>query len=166
MQSPLPHAPPEPIGRTQSQPRKDEAQLPHELDINSHESGAMITPGSVSRRRWTLKKQELVRAFLKEHGLADFHTPRKSSRSRVARLLRGQPEEVSLIHAAAREGDCLMLLLALRHGADPLQTTSRGRTALQLALAADAKGAHREVINLLSKPPQTLSVQGFLRSME
>ena len=181
MLSPVPYAPPKPMGRSQllELQTMDDLKLPHELDTNleseAHQAHVCLpsrmgvgkrTLGSMRRRRWKVEKEGRFRAFLKEHGFVDLHTPRKSSRSRLARLLRRQPEEVSMIHAAAREGDCLMLILALRHGVDPLQKTSHGRTALQLALAANSEGSHGEVISVLSKPLQTLSVQGFLRSMD
>ena len=104
-----------------------------------------------------------MKAFLERHRFKDLHSPRKSSRCRLARLLWGEKEKIYPIHEAAHQGDSLVLLLCLRQGVDPFQRTSRGRTALELALAANVDGSHKEVILALTEPPETLSVEGFLR---
>ena len=166
----------EPKGKRQALHVKREAstmealKLPHEpeeCNLSGYElpevRAPLMTQGSTKRRAWKCKKEVLVKAFLEKNGFRDLHSPRKSSRCRLARLLWGAKEKIYPIHEAAHQGDSLMLLLCLRQGVDPFQRTSRGRTALELGLDAEQWGSHNDVINALTEPPETLSVHGFLR---
>lgn len=175
MLSILPPGIPKPKGRPQTL-ETDDLKLPHEPDtafeseiehyyLSSRIGDPNLTPGCKRRRRLSRKKEGIVSAFLKKHGFVDLHSPRKSQRSHLA-CLWGEQEKIYPMHQAAEKGDYIVVLLSLRHGADPFQETSHGRTPLDLALAADVYGSHEDVINALTEPPQTLSVQGFLRQLK
>ena len=172
----LPPDIPQPKGHPQSlETDADALKLPHEPDtfeseieiyhLSSCIGGPKLTLGCKRRRKRIRKKEGIVSVFLKKHGFVDLHSPRKSTRSYLARLLWGQQEKVYPVHQAAETGDYIIVLLSLRHGVDPFQKTSHGRTPLDLALAADVYGSHEDVIKALTEPPQTLSVQGFVRKL-
>ncbi|CAJ1332125.1 unnamed protein product, partial [Effrenium voratum] len=55
------------------------------------------------------------------------------------------------IHVAAKLGDAELLRLLLLEGATLDQRTSAGRTAEDIARAADRNGSHQEVVALLGK---------------
>ena len=159
-------------------PTHDELKLPNEIDDPVVDDGGIVvrdfgsgyrdpvpTIGCRGRRSWSRMRNKLLDEFLEKHGFRDLHTPRQGQRSRLARVLWGQPERICALHEAARSNDYLMVRLCLRRGVDPAQRTSKGRSALDLAMEADSAGSHREVIRILAEPRQTLSVKGFLQTL-
>ena len=156
----------------------EELPLPNVVDEAAADGGDLVqdfgspgsqdpvpTLGSRGRKHWSRMKDKLLDEFLEKNGFQDLHTPRQSRRSRLARVLLGQPEKLCAIHEAARSNDFLMVRLCLRRGVDTAQRTSKGRSALDLAMEADVGGSHREVVRVLTEPPQTLSVKGFLQTL-
>lgn len=59
------------------------------------------------------------------------------------------------IHVAALLADAQVLASLLRLGVEPMERTSRGRTAWQIATAADDDASHWQVLDLL-EPCQVL----------
>lgn len=104
------------------------------------------------------RRQAAVEEFLTFHGFKGVNSPKRS----LSSMLR-KTEEVYPIHIAAKHGSHLMIRLLCSEGADPLQKTSRGRTALQLAREVDMFGSHREVIDLLASNVNVLTFRDFQR---
>mmetsp|Transcript_131929 Transcript_131929/g.186185 ORF Transcript_131929/g.186185 Transcript_131929/m.186185 type:complete len:215 (+) Transcript_131929:45-689(+) len=107
------------------------------------------------------RRQAAVEEFLTFHGFKGVNSPKRS----LSSMLR-QTEEVYPIHIAAKHGSHLMIRLLCSEGADPLQKTSRGRTALQLAREVDMFGSHREVIDLLASNVNVLTFRDFQRDFQ
>ena len=63
------------------------------------------------------------------------------------------------IHKAAMLGDPEMVRLLLQAKADPLQKTSRGHTAADVAKAADRGGSHQYALHLLQNDVQVLNIR-------
>ncbi|CAE7946839.1 MRL1, partial [Symbiodinium sp. KB8] len=97
-------------------------------------------------RRFRLRehRREMVREYLAKHGFQDANQP-KSTHSSFFRT-----ETIYPIHHAAKLGHYLMVRELLRYGVDRDVTTSRGRTAYDLAAEADKLDSHRMVLDLLS----------------
>ena len=70
------------------------------------------------------------------------------------------------IHVAAHLGDHEVVHLLLQAKADPRQTTSRGRTAEDIALEADRSGSHREVLDLLQNRVHVVNFREALDLMQ
>eukprot|EP00435_Cladocopium_sp_Y103_P006339 s1959_g2.t1 len=85
-----------------------------------------------------------VQSFLKENGFKHVNAAR-------ARGMLWWKELIYPIHLAAATGDQTLVLMLLAENADPLQRTSRGRTAMDVAQAADQEGTRRDVVFLLSQ---------------
>ncbi|CAE7840449.1 MRL1 [Symbiodinium sp. CCMP2592] len=105
----------------------------------------VISNASAIRRcRLREDRRQMVREYLAKHGFQDANQP-KSMRSSFFRT-----ETIYPIHHAAKLGHHLMVRELLRFGVDREVTTSRGRTAYDLAAEADMLGSHRTVLDLLS----------------
>ena len=92
------------------------------------------------RRHKTRRLQE----FLRDHGFGDVCEPQTTTSCLFVVRARVYP-----IHQAALMGDPELVHLLLQAKADPLQKTSRGYTAADVAKAADRSGSHRQVMELL-----------------
>eukprot|EP00439_Symbiodinium_sp_Y106_P049515 s4506_g6.t1 len=99
---------------------------------------------AIRRCRLREDRRQMVREYLAKHGFQDANQP-KSTHSSFFRT-----ETIYPIHQAAKLGHHLMVRELLRFGVDREVTTSRGRTAYDLAAEADKLGSHRTVLDLLS----------------
>mmetsp|Transcript_28174 Transcript_28174/g.58089 ORF Transcript_28174/g.58089 Transcript_28174/m.58089 type:complete len:228 (-) Transcript_28174:53-736(-) len=98
------------------------------------------------------KKQARVYECLRSHGFDGINEPR-----------RGGQETFYPLHFAAL-GGCLGLVRELlKLGADPHQKTSRGRTALDVAIDADNCGSHRMVVEFLSGAWHVTNVRDLVK---
>ncbi|CAE7188442.1 unnamed protein product [Symbiodinium sp. CCMP2456] len=98
----------------------------------------IISSASAIRRcRLREHRREMVREYLTKHGFRDANQP-KSTHSSFFRT-----ETIYPIHHAAKLGHHLMVRELLRFGVDREVTTSRGRTAYDLAAEANKFDSHR-----------------------
>ncbi|CAK9003846.1 Pyrimidine-specific ribonucleoside hydrolase RihB [Durusdinium trenchii] len=91
-------------------------------------------------------KKEHLRHFLGKHGFPDAHSPRELAAASAIRM-----ECVYPVHVAAERGDDETLRLLWEEGCDMEETDDYGRTPMDLAYAADVKGSHRYVLELLRR---------------
>uniref|UniRef100_A0A6T1HJK3 Uncharacterized protein n=1 Tax=Alexandrium monilatum TaxID=311494 RepID=A0A6T1HJK3_9DINO len=94
------------------------------------------------RERWLRKTA--VMAFLKEHGFSGVSCSKKVMMKTTFPL-----------HVAAEAGNAKMVDMLIKEGADPDQRNSTGKTAAQVAQAAQARkggldDAHEDVLNVLA----------------
>ncbi|CAE7198121.1 unnamed protein product [Symbiodinium sp. CCMP2592] len=115
-------------------------------------------------RRGKLKRHRTRRLqdFLQAHGFSEVCEPQTPTG-----CFRLRRNGVYPIHEAARTGDHDMLHILLQAKADPLQKTSRGHTAVDIAKAANSGGSHLQVLHLLQDKVQVLNLReanGLMRS--
>lgn len=114
--------------------------------------------------RLRLAEQSLC-DFLKKHKFSkDIHEPRvlRAGCAMLPFFGKNDREELYPLHVAAQQGDLNSLRSLLRRGADRSQTTSRGRSALDLARKADVAGSHAEVIHLLKSEVKFLRARDMI----
>mmetsp|Transcript_61515 Transcript_61515/g.144096 ORF Transcript_61515/g.144096 Transcript_61515/m.144096 type:complete len:196 (+) Transcript_61515:39-626(+) len=70
-------------------------------------------------------------------------------------------ERIYPIHHAARNGDAAMVRALLQAGADPMQTSSSGRTAWDFAMVAPSEKDRNVVLEALRAPLETVSLRQF-----
>eukprot|EP00435_Cladocopium_sp_Y103_P010284 s3121_g2.t1 len=97
------------------------------------------------RRKYLMQLEEVkLESFLKLHGFEDV-----SDSKSVGWWWK---DTVAPIHVAAKLGDSDMLRRLLNQGVAADAKTSRGKSALQLAMKHNKGGSHVEVIALLRQP--------------
>lgn len=91
-------------------------------------------------------KRMFLRGFLRENGFkeGDLYSARPGG-------CFFKRESLCPIHVAAMKGDYDVVKLLLAENADPQKETSRGRTAIDCALAEDLCGSNKRVVRLLQK---------------
>ncbi|CAE7843435.1 unnamed protein product, partial [Symbiodinium microadriaticum] len=89
---------------------------------------------TIQHRRQMIRDKRHARVYecLRSHGFEGINEPR-----------RGGQETLYPLHFAALGGSLCLVRELLKLGADPHQKTSRGRTALDVAIDADNSGSHR-----------------------
>jgi len=120
-------------------------QLRRERELLEHTAAAKEAENKrllEERERWLRKTA--VMAFLKENGFATVTSSKKVMMKTTYPL-----------HVAAEAGNAKMVELLIKEGADPEQRTSTGKTAAQVAQAAQAKkssldDAHDDVLRALA----------------
>ncbi|OLQ10098.1 hypothetical protein AK812_SmicGene6246 [Symbiodinium microadriaticum] len=112
-------------------------------------------------RRKKMQAQEELLDLLSELGFGGGVNSPHEDVGRVFFVFKA--EVIYPIHFAAKQGDVRLVRQLLAAGADPLQKTSRGRTALQIAKKCNRKGSHTEVEELLGGDLQIVSFRGFRR---
>ena len=102
------------------------------------------TKGGYKRKVMRVKREVLLRCFLKEHGFADPCKPaKKTFFSAISPKEFFFPKEVFYpIHLAAHLGHTELVRSLLAHGADPEQKSSKGQTPSDIARAANRDGSH------------------------
>mmetsp|Transcript_8875 Transcript_8875/g.21040 ORF Transcript_8875/g.21040 Transcript_8875/m.21040 type:complete len:194 (-) Transcript_8875:58-639(-) len=108
---------------------------------------------SLKRQQVRQRKQQELSVFLREHRCEHVNEPQ--SLSGCFGLHLGFKEVVYPIHLAARRGDARITRLLLAEGADPSQKTSKGRTALDIAI----RHANKKVQEVLENPVQAIPVR-------
>eukprot|EP00435_Cladocopium_sp_Y103_P017845 s1287_g4.t1 len=104
------------------------------------------TNGRIKRFLKQSIAKEIMQEFLRSHGFSsDGMEMQRWSHTFLP------SERLGPLHLAAKEGETEVLCAMLRQKADIHQKTSRGRTAVDLALAADCCGSHRQIIRILSE---------------
>lgn len=91
-----------------------------------------------------VKREVLLRCFLKEYGFVDPCKPAKKTLfSAISPKEFFFPKEVFYpIHLAAHLGDAELVRTLLARGADPEQKSSKGQTPSDIARAANRDGSH------------------------
>mmetsp|Transcript_30750 Transcript_30750/g.84807 ORF Transcript_30750/g.84807 Transcript_30750/m.84807 type:complete len:227 (-) Transcript_30750:290-970(-) len=120
-------------------------QLRRERELLENTAAAKEAEGKrllEERERWLRKSA--VMAFLKESGFASVASSKTVMRRTTFPL-----------HVAAEAGNAKMVDMLLKEGADPEQRNSTGKTAAQVAQAAQAKRggldeAHEDVLRVLA----------------
>ena len=97
--------------------------------------------------------------FLKNHGFSDVCEPRTPAGCMVFTV-----ETVYPIHVAAEKGDCDLVRMLLAAGADPLQRTSRGRTAVDFAVKSKSLWS-RQILELLRSQGPVLRLRDAVELM-
>ena len=106
--------------------------------------------------------RERLNLFLKDHNFSkDVCEPRLPKFSCAS----FGKEILYPIHVAASLGDGQMVRLLAKAGADLQQTTSKGRTAADLACERDVQGSHRDVLDLLRGTFKTMALREFVSIM-
>mmetsp|Transcript_33740 Transcript_33740/g.77940 ORF Transcript_33740/g.77940 Transcript_33740/m.77940 type:complete len:177 (-) Transcript_33740:66-596(-) len=119
-------------------------------------------PATDSRLRRVQKKmqvQEDLLTFLRSYGFVDVNEPNVPAGG----CFLFKAEATYPVHFAAERGDHQLLRDLIAAGADLQQTTSKGRTALQIAKKANKQGSHAEVLEILSGDLQIVSMKQFRR---
>mmetsp|Transcript_44617 Transcript_44617/g.83325 ORF Transcript_44617/g.83325 Transcript_44617/m.83325 type:complete len:173 (-) Transcript_44617:65-583(-) len=110
---------------------------------------------SLKRQMRKNKRQKELQAFLKKHGFSeDVHAPKQPQGCFILRK-----ESMYPIHVAAQMGNRNVVRQLLSEGAEPEQKTSKGRTALDIAQAANDGGSHLEVLVLLQSRVRFVSAR-------
>merc|ERR1712187_345339 len=91
--------------------------------------------GEAERVAKEQERKTLVTAFLKEHGYNGVDAPKKTM------LKTKYP-----IHTAAKTGDPKIVAALIAEGANPVQKTSAGLTAAQIAQQKNKNGSHANVL--------------------
>ena len=103
-------------------------------------------------------KREALQDFLRKHGFEHVGSPRELGRElgegKMMTRAAIRMERIYPIHVAAEVGDDETLLMLLEEGADPEESTSQGRTALDIAQDANVDGSHLHVLGLLRRAVQ------------
>ena len=96
------------------------------------------------RKVMRVKREVLLRCFLKEYGFVDPCKPAKKTLfSAISPKELFFPKEVFYpIHLAAHLGDAELVRTLLARGADPEQKSSKGQTPSDIARAANRDGSH------------------------
>mmetsp|Transcript_22026 Transcript_22026/g.50884 ORF Transcript_22026/g.50884 Transcript_22026/m.50884 type:complete len:189 (+) Transcript_22026:60-626(+) len=129
-----------------------------ELPFSDQESALQVTEHSKRKqlrpRRRASHQREKLSAFLRQYGFADVGEPKQ-------RWCFSFEESLFPIHVAASKGDDAMVRMLLREKANPAQKTSRGRTALDIAVKFSRQGSesHQIVMDLLQGNIQVLSAR-------
>ncbi|CAE7542197.1 unnamed protein product [Symbiodinium sp. CCMP2592] len=132
-----------------------EGGLPEEPMMRKVNSTSSFRKQAVRARRERIRaeRREEVVDFLQRNNFAGINV--NAPRCRLGfRLL---SESVYPLHVAAQKGDAHMVQELLRERADPDKRTSTGRTALDMANAANQFGSHRMVLEILSGRWNTMS---------
>ena len=117
--------------------------------------------GSLKRVRNKMQAEEDLHTLLAEHGFAGgVNCPRESG---SRRLFCCKPEVIYPIHFAAKHGDAKLVRRLLTARADPHQTTSAGRTALDIAKKSNKTNSPTEIEALLGGDLEIVSVRRFRR---
>ncbi|CAE7654967.1 ndor1 [Symbiodinium sp. CCMP2456] len=117
--------------------------------LEEAKSAKSLTRRQNSRRHLEREKQqELLKEFLKEFHFSNVSEPNVTC-SKCSCLSLLTVEAVYPIHEAARLGDASLIRLLLLANVDPEQRTSKGRSAADIARAADKSGSHIEVLDML-----------------
>ncbi|CAE7202188.1 unnamed protein product [Symbiodinium natans] len=125
-----------------------------ESTLDTCQLGNEEHPEPTSRRaRLKRQKAKQLHDFLQRHGCSSVCEPLATGCFSVLQA------RIYPIHKAAKLGDHEMLRLLLQAKADPLQKTSRGRTAAEIAEAADRDGSHQYVLHLLQNQVQVLNAR-------
>jgi len=133
---------------------EEDIECPHDLQVSGEVHEEATCGGasdSICQRNSTSnvlqseaiqhERKAILAAFPKEHGYLGVNLPRRTLR---------KTKYASL--SAAKRGDHRIVQLLIEEGADPLQTTSQGRTAAQIARAMDRNGSHSAVLQALGGP--------------
>lgn len=117
-----------------------------ELDSMHTTTVKFPTKGRIKRFLKQSIAKETVENFLRSHG---FSSDAMDTQSWSHTFL--PFERLGPLHTAAKEGKREVLCEMLRQKADINQKTSRGRTAMDVAQAADSFGSHRQIIWILGE---------------
>lgn len=92
-------------------------------------------------------RTKALRHFFRAHGFRGIHSPAK--RGYFQSCLPWMEQEVLYpLHAAVKKENLQIIQTLLRLGADPEQTTSWGRTAVEMA-SGEASEKHQEMVEVL-----------------
>mmetsp|Transcript_70768 Transcript_70768/g.166044 ORF Transcript_70768/g.166044 Transcript_70768/m.166044 type:complete len:272 (+) Transcript_70768:43-858(+) len=128
-------------------------------DVHERLSSKVSTSSAVRRKRIRNLQRDVVRDYLQKHGFTDLNQPR-----RCKSFLSFGQEMLYPIHHAAQRGNHILIEHFLREGVNKDQLTSRGRTACQIAEAADHQGSHTMVIALLKGRWNSMPARGLQRA--
>jgi len=118
-----------------------------EMDsIHSTTKVKFPTNGRIKRFLKQSRAKEMVEEFLRRHGFSSDAMDMQSWSHTFLPF-----ERLGPLHMAAKEGETDVLCAMLRQKADVHQKTSRGRTAIDLARAADCCGSHSQIIWFLEE---------------
>eukprot|EP00434_Breviolum_minutum_P017715 symbB.v1.2.015636.t5/scaffold1142.1/size245703/5 len=138
---------------------EDEPKTPKSL---RRESEKLDKPSRKLRRN----REERMQDFLEAHDFKDVGTSAKKSNSFTSWL--SLKETMYPLHVAASHGNSDIVRILLGAGADPLQKTSRGRTAADFAkaqasklaqLSPDMQWQYLDIVNLLENNVKVLTVR-------
>ena len=127
--------------------------LPEEPLMRKVNSTSSFRKHAVRARRERIRaaRHQVIVDFLRRNNFGGVNAPR----SRLGfRLL---SESVYPLHIAAQQGDAHMVQELLREKADPEKRSSSGRTAVDMARAANHFGSHCMVLEILSGRWNTMS---------
>ena len=134
--------------------------LPEEPLMRKVNSTSSFRKHAVRARRERIRaaRHQIIVDFLQRNNFGGVNAPR----SRMGfRLL---SESVYPLHMAAQQGDAHMVQELLRERADPEKRSSSGRTAMDMAHAADHFGSHCAVLEILSGRWNTMSFRDLRAS--
>ena len=114
------------------------------------------------RQRKQLSAERLKNFLLTHNFSEDVREPRMP---RLSCIGLGK-EALYPIHVAASLGDAQMVRLLAKAGADFQQRTSKGRTAIELAMERDSAGSHRDTLDLLRGKVKTMALREFVSLMQ
>ncbi|CAK9110934.1 Receptor-likey region [Durusdinium trenchii] len=100
-----------------------------------------------------LKRYLYLKSFLRQHGFRDARTAKPGG-------CFFKRESLYPIHVAAERGDVKLVELLLAAGADAEKESSKGRTAMDFAKAADMCGSHQQVLLILEAAAKGRSYTG------
>lgn len=104
-------------------------------------------------RRLKQIRQQLLSKYLNKHGFTDVDRPREGPAGGRVSI-----EPLYPIHLAALNADSGSLKMLLAEGVDP-DATFKGFNALEIAIAEDQDGSHREVIEILKDALRVQTLQ-------